>query len=128
MWIELALLLPLAGAKMLTREQVDRPTGAACDGFLQGGLESAAEIEDEIGTVHALDVSRSELDVVRLRTWRREVVDLDILAADLLRCPRERVEGRDDVRLVGRASIRATASGQREHQPQEQRPLHRVRA
>ena len=67
------------------------------------------DVEDEVGLLHARDVARRQLDVVRLGAGRRQVRDRDAVAADPLRGEGERIEGRDDVEAPVVACRRAAA-------------------
>ena len=91
------------------------------DGLVESGLE-AGDVEDEVGLADLGDLLGAELEVMRLTAGRREVDDLDAVAADLLRGVRERVEPRHDPQgsaggrpsfAVGRA---ASAGGEDEGQ------------
>jgi hypothetical protein len=94
-------------------EHVERATVAPLHGVLEGGLEAAADVDDEVGAPNRLDVARGELHVVRLDARWREVHHLvDQAARDLLGCPRERVKGRHDGSLRCRA-LAGAADGQK---------------
>ena len=127
MGVERALLLARSGKEVLTVEQVERRPRAARNGLLQRRLEPASEVEDEVGAAHILDVRRSELDVVGLRAWRREILDVDVLAPDLRGRPGKRIERCHDRGPGSRALIGPAASGEREQheREEEERPLHR---
>ena len=82
---------------------VDRWAAPIRDRVLDGGLESAGEIHDDVGIADLLHVARRELDVVRLDTGRSQVRHRDVFAADLLDREGERIEGRHDLDRVVRA-------------------------
>ena len=64
-------------------------------GVFDGRLEAAPEVEDEIRRLDPLDVARRELEVVGLDARRRQVLDLDRIAPDLLRRECERIGAGD---------------------------------
>ena len=65
------------------------------DGLVDGGLE-AREVHDDVGAGQAPHRLGCQLEVVGLGAGLREAGDLDVLAADPLGRPLERVEGRGD--------------------------------
>src|SRR5687767_2382900 len=94
-------------------EEVDRLRRGGVDRVLEGGLESLAEVEDEIRVRDRAHVAAGELEIVRLDAGRGQVPYLELAPPDLLGGERERVEGGDDG-SVARAGVRAATSGQHE--------------
>ena len=99
MGVHAAVLLP----DLEALQHVDRRAVASARRLLEGGLEPAARVEDEVGRANPLDVARRELDVVGLGAGRCQIHDLDAVASDLLGGEGERVEAGHDLRPPGRA-------------------------
>jgi hypothetical protein len=95
-----------AGHELLTGEEIERRAGATFDRLLERRLESVSEVEDEVSVADGLDIAGRELEVVRLRTGRRQIDDPSAGARDALSSPGERVEARHD----GRSAVRVVAA------------------
>jgi hypothetical protein len=59
-------------------------------------LEPVAQIEDDRRVDDPADLARSELQIVRLRAGRRQVLDVEAWPADSLGGVGEGIEGRND--------------------------------
>ena len=68
--------------------------GPVAGGVLELRLEAVAEEEDEPCLAHRRGVDGGELEVVRLRARRRQILDR-VARCDLLRRERERIEARN---------------------------------
>ena len=105
-------LRPVAVEQLDLPEDVERSPVTALDGVLDGGLEAAARVDDELRVAQPLDVAGTQLEVVRLGAGRRQV---DHLASGRRHLPhrvRQRVEGGDQGG-VGVARPTAAGRGQR---------------
>jgi len=108
------LPVPDALAQVDSGECVDLLPVRAGDRLLDRGLETVREIQDDVGLLELADVPWRELDVVRLRAGRSQVLDVDLLPAELLGNKRKRVESRDD-RPAASTARRAATSAQQDH-------------
>jgi len=103
---------------------VDRWAAPIRDRVLDGGLESAGEIHDDVGVADLLHVARRELDVVRLRTCRRHVDDAIAITGDPLRGPGKGIERRDDRGPCVRLAARATGRDEQRREESEGEDAH----
>ena len=106
--IRVARFVADAGAERLTLQHVDRLAAGVAHRVGDRGLEVVGQIEDELGALDLADLFRGQLDVVGLRTRRRQVVHVHGRAADLLGRPCDRIEGGDD-RTAARRGARTAA-------------------
>src|SRR5947207_4387757 len=65
-------------------------------GLLQLGLKPVSEQEDDVGSVNLGDVFGRDLEIMRLGTRRRQITNVNLRAADLLRSERKGIEASDD--------------------------------
>ena len=105
-------------------EKLQRRPFTAADGLCDGRLETCTEIEDEIGVEDVADRSRGQLQIVRLRTSRREILDGHRSPADLLGGVRKGIEPGDNLRRsrADRRRLRTATRRERgDHRQQRQR-------
>ncbi len=95
-------------------EHLERSRVAIARDLLHRRLEALAHHHDEAGVLQGVDLVGGELEVVGLDPRRREVLDVDVPAADRLRHEGERVEGSHDV-SAARGEGRARCGGDGEH-------------
>jgi hypothetical protein len=116
--IGLAHFVANTSAQVDARERVDPLSVGTRNGLLDCRLEAVREVEHHVRLLDPPDVARTELDVVRFRAGRREVLDVDLRSAELLGDEGERVEGRHDGSAASCAGRRPTAAQEqgREHE------------
>ena len=93
-------------------KHVERRTVALRHRILESGLEASTDVDDQVGVRDLPNVTRGELEIVRLGTRRREVDDVRARASDLLGDPGKGVEAGDDRRRF-RLLIRGAATPRR---------------
>ena len=87
-------------------EQLHRGTVTLVGRILDGGLEPVPHHEHDVRVLDRIDLVGDQLQIVRLRPCRREVLHLDAAPTDRLDRGRHRVERRDDLdRPAGGAAV-----------------------
>lgn len=106
------VLVVLLGVVIRTGDEVgdvggvDHVLGVArVDGLVDGALE-AGQVQDEVGLADGPNLSRGQLDVMRLGPGGRQRGDGDELAAHLLGDVLQRVEGREHLHRAAPAALR----------------------
>ena len=104
-------------------EHEQRPVGVPALGdVFQRGLEVVPHRDDEVGVLEVVDLPGGQLEVVRLGAGGSEIVDPDIVAADLPDRLGERIEGRHDLNAPARSVriIVTAARGQSDERAQDE--------